>query len=116
MWAKAHTMALYILNITPRTGTKSISPQHAWTKRKPEISSLQMFGNPVSAVNQQRQRTDGEFRGEPAIYLGPSDMAPHGHEKGYVTSTGIIHGEDFQWVTHDEGPFTLKNRPPGTCR
>jgi hypothetical protein len=122
MWGKAHAMALYILNITPRTGTKSISPQHAWTKRKPDISSLRMFGNPVSALNQQRQRTDGEFRGYPAIYLGPSDMAPQGHVitsrngERYVTSNDIIHGEDFLWVTHDEGLFTPTNRPPGTCR
>jgi hypothetical protein len=122
MWVKAHAMALYILNITPRTGTKSISPQHAWTKRKPGISSLRMFGNPVSPLNQQRQRSDGELRGYLDIYLGPSDMARKGHVitsrngKGYVTSNDILHGEDFQWVTHDEGLFTLTNRSPGTCR
>jgi hypothetical protein len=81
-----------------------------------------MFGNPVSAQNHRRQRTDGELRGYPAIYIGPSDMAPQGHVitsrygKGYVTSNDIIHGEDFQWVTHDDGPFTPTNRPPGTCQ
>jgi hypothetical protein len=92
-------------------------------KRKPDISSLRMFGNLTPALNQQRQRTDGELRGYPANYLGTGDMAPQGHVitprngKGYITSNDIIHGEYFQWVTHDEGPFTPTNRPPPrSCR
>jgi hypothetical protein len=39
MWANAHAMALYILNITPKVDTKNISPQHAWTNTKPDIST-----------------------------------------------------------------------------
>jgi hypothetical protein len=123
MWAKAHAMALYIINITPRGGTvKKPSPLHAWTGIKPNICSLRMFGNPISALFQQRQRTDGELRGYPSIYLGPSDMAPQGHTitsrngKGCVTSNDIVHGEHFQWVTHNNGEFTPTNRPPQTCR
>jgi hypothetical protein len=47
MWAKAHAMAIYI-NITPKGGAKgNILPQHAWTNKKPGISALWVFGNPI---------------------------------------------------------------------
>jgi hypothetical protein len=75
-----------------------------------------------SALYQQRQRTDGELRGYPAKYLGPSDMAPQCHVttsckgKGCVTSNDSTHSEDFQWVTHNDGEFSPTNIPPRTCR
>jgi hypothetical protein len=81
LWPKAHAVAIGILKPTPTNINKrGTSPLHAWTGHKPDISTMRMFGNPVSALNLNIQRTDEELRLYPFIYMGPSSICREGHQ------------------------------------
>jgi hypothetical protein len=78
---------------------------------------------PSLSIFLKRQRTDGELRGYPTIYLGPSSLCHQGHQvmarttNEVVTSNDLIHGKHYQWVTgHEDEKLSATNRPPQTCR
>lgn len=44
-WAEAISTACYLINRCPTKALKDITPEEAWTGRKPNVSSLKVFGS-----------------------------------------------------------------------
>jgi hypothetical protein len=43
-WADVVSIAVYLINRCPTAGVHSITPEEAWSGRKPNLSHLRIFG------------------------------------------------------------------------
>jgi len=77
-WGEALLTATYLKNISPTKAVKGKVPFEAWTKEKPDISNLRIFGcQAYKHVPKTDCKKLGD-RGKPCIFVGYCE-----HQKGY---------------------------------
>ena len=77
-WAEASNTAVYIQNRCPHSILENITPEEAFTKVKPDLSHLRIFGCPVYIHVPKERRTKLEPSGKKGIFIGYSETS-----KGY---------------------------------
>ena len=43
-WAKAINIVVYIMNMTPTVAIHNVTPEEKYTKKKPDLSHMKVFG------------------------------------------------------------------------
>ncbi|XP_071575062.1 uncharacterized protein [Temnothorax nylanderi] len=63
-WAEAVSTAAYLINRSPTKGLKNITPEEAWTGKKPDLAHLRVFGCRALAYipKEKRQKWDPKAR------------------------------------------------------
>lgn len=77
-WAEACSMAVHIMNRTPRMLLNNKTPELLWSGRKPDVSDLRVFGTPVMVHIAKKKRGKLEPKSEKMIFLGFDNV-----KKGY---------------------------------
>ena len=69
-WAEALSTAVYLKNRSPTKALKNMTPYEAWTKEKPKVEHLRVFGCDAYAhvAKDERQKLDSKSR--KCIFLG----------------------------------------------
>lgn len=70
LWVEAVNAAVYILNRCPCTILKGMTPEEAWTGRKPHIDHLRIFESQVLAYIPKPERTKLDARAREGIFVG----------------------------------------------
>ena len=68
LWAEAARTAVYVHNLTPHRVLKT--PEEVFSKKKPEVNHLKIFGCPVYMHIPKEKRTKLDPSGKKAIFVG----------------------------------------------
>ncbi|GKV36358.1 hypothetical protein SLEP1_g44499 [Rubroshorea leprosula] len=71
-WAEAVATTVHILNLSPTKAVRNMTPYEAWWKRKPNVSSLRVFGCISYAMIASNDRTKMDQKSEKCIFVGYS--------------------------------------------
>ena len=74
-WAEAAMTAVYLLNRIPCRGMKHVTPEEMWSKTKPDLSLLRVFGCKVMSHIPKCQRKKLETKSTECILLGYSEQS-----------------------------------------
>jgi hypothetical protein len=97
-WAEAVATAVYILNRCPTKSVREKTPEEAWSRRRPSIRHLRVFGCIAYAHVPDQLRKKLDDKGERCILMGYSPNSKA--YKLYNPETKVIISRD---VTFDEG-------------
>jgi hypothetical protein len=75
LWAEAYNTAVYVQNGNPHRILGDKTPEEAFTRVKPEIGHLRIFGCPVYIHVPVEKRTKLEPSGEKGIFVGYSETS-----------------------------------------
>lgn len=78
-WPKAVTWAFYILNRSPTTSVKDMTPEEAWSGVKPYVEHLRVFGCITHAHVPDARRTKLQNKSRSCVLFGMS-----AESKGYM--------------------------------
>ena len=77
-WAEAVSTAVYLRNRSPTKALKDMTPFEAWTKEKPKIEHLRVFGCDAYAHIPKDERAKFESKSRKSIFVGYGESV-----KGY---------------------------------
>ena len=77
-WAEAMACATYILNRTPTKALKDITPEEAWSGRKPNLQHLRIFGSIAYVHIPKQKRHKLDAKSSPFVFVGYDE-----NTKGY---------------------------------
>lgn len=77
-WAEAASTAAYLINRTPCRSMKNITPEELWSKTKPDLTCLRVFGSKGMAHIPKEQRGKLDSKSTECIMIGYSEQS-----KGY---------------------------------
>ena len=77
-WAEAVSTAVYLRNRSPTKALKDMTPFEAWTKEKPKIEHLRVFGCDAYALIPKDERAKFESKSRKSIFVGYGESV-----KGY---------------------------------
>ena len=75
LWAEASRTVVYVQNRSPHKILENMTPEEAFTKKKPEVSHLRIFGCPVYVHVPKEKRTKLEPSGKKGIFVGYSETS-----------------------------------------
>ncbi|XP_014497667.1 uncharacterized protein LOC106759161 [Vigna radiata var. radiata] len=114
LWGEAVLAATYILNRTPTKRLKDITPKEAWSKIKPNVEHLRVFGSVCFKHVPDQLRRKLDDKGVPRILVG---YHPIGGYKLYNPETGeamvsrdVVVDEErvWDWKTMQRKSITLQ--------
>ena len=73
LWAEAIACSIYLLNRCPINSVKRMTPQEAWSRYKPNVTHLRVFGCVVYAQVPEAKRRKLDDRGEKCVFVGYSE-------------------------------------------
>jgi hypothetical protein len=85
LWAEAYGTTVYVQNRSPQWRLGDITLEEAFTREKPNISHLRMFGCPVYIHVPQEKRTKLEPAKKQGIFVGYSESVK-ANGSTYLTS------------------------------
>lgn len=98
-WVEASRWTAHILNRSPTSALKDITPQESWSDKKPNVDYFEVFGcvGHVHIPNQRRVKLDD--RSHACIFLGMSEKSKaykmyNPVNKRPVISKDVIFDED----------------------
>lgn len=74
-WAEAAVTAAFLTNRTPCRGMEDTTPEEIWTKSKPDLSSLRVFGCRATVHVPKEKRSKLDAKAIEHIFLGYSDTS-----------------------------------------
>lgn len=77
-WAEAVNTAVYLRNRSPASGLPNVTPIELWTKKKPDLSHIRIFGSHVMVHIPKEKRLKWDIKSKPHILVGYSENV-----KGY---------------------------------
>lgn len=93
-WAEAINTSCYLANISPHSGL-SCTPEELWSKRKPSVRHLKVFGCTAYIHIPKEKRRKLDMKAEKAIFVGYSSKS-----KGYRLMTSnrkIVESRDVEF-------------------
>ena len=75
LWAEAAKTTVYLQNHTPRLVLDNKTPGEAFSREKPEVSHLRIFGCPVYIHIPKEKRTKLDPSGKKGIFVGYNDTS-----------------------------------------
>ena len=116
LWAEASYTAVYIQNRSPHSYLKDKTPEEVFTKIKPNISHLRIFGCPVYIHVPKEKRTKLEPSRRKGIFVGYGETSKAYRifipgQKNIELSRDVIFEEDlaFKRVLSSEDPTHIPN-------
>lgn len=70
LWAEAVNTACYILNRTPTTSNRGMTPYEAWTNKKPHLDHIRVFGSEAYAHIPKQFRKKWDKKSQKLILVG----------------------------------------------
>jgi len=108
-WPEVVTWSIHILNRSPTFVVQNMTPEEAWSGKRPAVDYFKIFGCIAYAHIPDVKRKKLENKGEKCVFLGVSD-----HSKAYklynpntkriVISRDVIFDEDQFWSWHSSVP------------
>lgn len=77
-WAEAINTSVYLRNRSVVTGLNNMTPYEAWTKKKPDLSHVRIFGSKVMMHIPKEKRLKWDMKAKELILVGYADNV-----KGY---------------------------------
>uniref|UniRef100_A0A251TCA0 Putative copia protein n=1 Tax=Helianthus annuus TaxID=4232 RepID=A0A251TCA0_HELAN len=112
-WAEAVACATYLLNRATTKSVPKLTPQEAWSGKKPNVDHLRVFGCIAYVHIPKQNRSKLDDKTERAIFVGYSE-----HSKGYklfnpithkmIISRDVIFSENQHWATNKENDSGLR--------
>ena len=75
LWAEAVNWSVYLLNMCPTKTVKDVTPEEAWSKKKPDVRYLKVFGCVAYAHVPDQMRKKLDDKGEVRIFVGQSNVS-----------------------------------------
>ena len=75
LWAKATGTAVYIQNRSPHAILGEKTPEEVFTKKKPAVDHMRIFGTPMYVHVPKEKRVKLEPSGKKGIFVGYSDCS-----------------------------------------
>ncbi|KAE8656273.1 hypothetical protein F3Y22_tig00117005pilonHSYRG00292 [Hibiscus syriacus] len=101
-WPEVVNWSIHILNRSPTFVVQNMTPEKAWSGRKPSVNHFQIFGCIAYAHITYEKRNKLDNKGEKCIFLGVSDKS-----KAYklyspstmkiIISCDVVFDEEFTW-------------------
>ena len=86
LWAEAVACVVYLSNRYPTKSVWGMTPQKAWSGRKPGIAHLRVFGSKAYAHVPDQTRSKLDDKSKPYIFIGYDS-----NTKGYKLYDPKIH-------------------------
>jgi hypothetical protein len=102
-WAEAISLACYISNRLPTTAVPGVTPEEAWSGKKPDLAHLKIFGSRAFAHIPSALRSKLESKAKVCLYLGPS-LNSRAHRLFDPSTNRIVTSRD---VVFDESKLGL---------
>ncbi|XP_071917233.1 uncharacterized protein [Coffea arabica] len=101
-WPETVNWSIHMLNKSPTFAVKNMTPEEAWSGRKPTVDHFKFFGCIVYAHVPEQKRTKLDNKGEKYIFLGVSDQSKayklyNPITKKIITSRDVIFDEENFW-------------------
>ncbi|KAG6386840.1 hypothetical protein SASPL_152016 [Salvia splendens] len=112
LWAEAVACAVYLSNRSPTKSVWGMTPQEAWSGRKPGIAHLRVFGSKAYPHVPDQTRSKHDDKSKPFIFIG-YDSYTKGYKLYDPTSqkTMIIRDVEFDeegvWDFSSDNDFTF---------
>ena len=74
-WPEAVNWRIHILNRSPTLAVQNMTPEEAWSGRKPVVDHFRIFGCVAYAHIPDQKRKKLDDKGEKCIFLGVSDQS-----------------------------------------
>jgi hypothetical protein len=75
LWGEEAMMEIYVQNIIPHRILKDMTPEEAFSGKKPNVENLRIFGCPVYSHIPKNKRNKLEPLGKKVIFVGYSDSS-----------------------------------------
>jgi hypothetical protein len=75
LWGEATMTTIYVQNISPHRILKNMTPEEAFSGKKPNVENLRIFGCPVYSHIPKDKRNKLEPSGKKGIFVGYSDSS-----------------------------------------
>jgi hypothetical protein len=75
LWGEAAMTTIYVQNISPHRILKDMTPEEAFSGKKPNVENLRIFGCPVYSHIPKDKRNKLEPLGKKGIFVGYSDSS-----------------------------------------
>lgn len=103
MTTSATNWSIHVLNLSPTFAVKNITPEEAWSGRKPTIDHFKIFGCIAYAHVLDKKRKKFNDKGERCVFIGVSEASKayklyHPITKKIVTSRDAIFYEERTWA------------------
>ena len=106
LWAAAVQTTIYILNRSPTRVVQGMTPEEAWSGRKPQVNHFKIFGSTAYALVPEKTRHKLDDKSTKCIFIGYSTET-----KGYklydptskkiIVSRDVVFDEDSNTKTND---------------
>ena len=108
-WPETINWSIHILNRSPTFAVQNMTPEEAWSGRKPAVDHFKIFGCIAYAhiPNEKRKKLDD--KGEKCVFLGVSEVSKayklfNPLTKKSVTSLDIVFNEENTWDWNRQQP------------
>ncbi|KAK2970503.1 hypothetical protein RJ640_013575 [Escallonia rubra] len=107
-WPEAVKWSIHILNRSPTFAVQNMTPEEAWSGRRPAVDYFRIFGCISYAHIPDEKRKKLVDKGEKCIFLGVSDQSKayklyNPSTKKIVISRDVVFDEDQTWPWNENG-------------
>ncbi|GKV28744.1 hypothetical protein SLEP1_g37756 [Rubroshorea leprosula] len=107
-WPEAVNWSIHILNRSPTLAVKDMTPEEAWSGRKPTVDHLRIFGCVAYAHVPDQKRKKLDNKGEKCIFLGVGNQSKayklyNPSTKKIVISRDVVFDEEQIWPGSENG-------------
>ncbi|PNX62607.1 equilibrative nucleoside transporter 3-like protein, partial [Trifolium pratense] len=101
-WPEAVNWATYLMNRSPTFSVKDMTPEEAWSGRKPSVSHFRVFGCLAHVHIPDSQRKKLDSKSKKCVLLGVSDVSKAYKlydpiDKKIITSRDVVFEESKEW-------------------
>ncbi|CAL8095191.1 unnamed protein product [Prunus armeniaca] len=115
-WPEAVNWSIHILNRSPTFAVRDLTPEEAWSGRKPAIGYFKVFGCIEYARIPDEKRKKLDDKGEKCVFLGISEDSKvyklFNHvSKKIIISRDVVFDEEKTWNWSDDVSLQQQNIP-----
>ncbi|PNX60579.1 cysteine-rich receptor-like protein kinase 25-like protein, partial [Trifolium pratense] len=101
-WPEAVKWATYVMNMSPTLSVKDMTPEEAWSGRKPSVHHFKVFGCVAHVHIHDSQRKKLDDKSKKCVLLGVSEESKAYKlydpiEKKIIISRDVIFEESKSW-------------------
>lgn len=98
-WAEAAATAVYVINRSPTSALSDVTPEEAWSNKKPDLSHLRVFGSKAMVHIPKANRKKLDLKSRELIFVGYSEETKgyrflHPTTKQLIKSRDVVFLED----------------------
>jgi hypothetical protein len=109
-WGDAVVCAVYLLNRFTTKRLQKITPEEAWSMKKPRVDHLIIFGSVAYAEIQEEKRTKIEDKSQKYILLGYGENS-HGYKLHNPMTKKVIMSRDVKFDEEQGWSWNSEDQP-----